>query len=232
MEIMDLTAIITGDIVSSRKIESEKRERLYADLDDFLASMVGKWIVHYETYRGDSLQCEVISVGDSLRAALIIRTFVMAYLPKADEKLSLKNKKISRGYFNNEFDIRLAVGIGTVDFIKGKKIATSDGEAFQLSGESLDNLKDENQRLICKTNNELLNKDLDAVIILIDALAQKWTQNQAEVILNKLNNKKDEEIATELGISISAINQRKKTAQWQAIERAVQFFEYKTTNSL
>ncbi|KAI9452840.1 hypothetical protein F5148DRAFT_1289408 [Russula earlei] len=229
---MKQKAIITGDIVSSQKIEPGKREQLYTDVGSFLNSLKGKWITSYETYRGDSLQCEVKATKDALRVALIIRTYMMAYSSQKS-KLPLKKKRVpSKGYFNNEFDIRLAVGIGAVDFIKRKKITSSDGEAFRFSGEALDSLKDENQRLVCKTNSELFDKDIEPVIILLDALAQKWTQNQAELVLNKLYNKKDEEIATELGISIPAINQRKKTAQWFAIEKAVQFFEYKTTNSL
>ncbi|MET0242385.1 MAG: SatD family protein [Flavitalea sp.] len=226
---MNQKAIITGDLASSRKIDSRRREQLYSDLDSFLATLVPGLITRYETYRGDSLQCESKSVQTSLRAALMIRTYIMAYSAEGKTK---KKTKTTKGYFNNEFDIRLSVGIGSVDFIKNNKISTSDGEAFRISGEALDSIKNENQKLIVQTNQTELNKELEALIILIDALAQKWTQNQAELIFHKLNEKKDDEIAAKLGISISAINQRKRTSQWSAIEKAVKYFEYKTGKAI
>ncbi|HEY8399541.1 MAG TPA: hypothetical protein VIK80_16485 [Flavihumibacter sp.] len=228
---MTQVAIITGDIVASQKISSKKRKALYTALEKFLSGIEGKWIQGYETYRGDSLQCRAISPEEALRAALLIRTFVMSFAQPLHKK-GQKNGEKSRGYFNNEFDIRLAIGVGAVDFVRGKKIATSDGEAFQLSGESLDRLKDQGQRLICKTAREELNRDLEPLVLLLDAVAEKWTRNQAELLLHKLHNKRDEEIAAELGISLSAVNQRKKTAQWPAIEKAVQYFAYKMKTAL
>ncbi|RYG01962.1 MAG: hypothetical protein EOO02_11580, partial [Chitinophagaceae bacterium] len=134
---MNLKAIITGDLAASRKIDPKRREQLYTDLDSFLATLVPRWIVRYETYRGDSLQCESTSIQSSLRAALMIRTYIMAYSAGGKSK-SKSRTKTTKGYFNNEFDIRLAIGIGTVDFIKNSKISTSDGEAFRISGEALD----------------------------------------------------------------------------------------------
>ncbi|MGZ5135248.1 MAG: hypothetical protein ACXWCG_08865, partial [Flavitalea sp.] len=56
-------------------------------------------------------------------------------------------------------------------------------------------------------------------------LIQKWTQNQAELVLYKLQNKKEEEIAATLKVTQSAVNQRTKTAQWMAIEKLILYFE-------
>lgn len=230
---MNKYAIITGDIVSSRKIEPQQREKLYADIDTFLNSLKKKWIRSFETYRGDSIQCEANSPELSLRVALIIRCYVMAYVPEESRKKILlwqKKGMPSKGYFNVAFDIRLAIGIGEVDFIRRRKITSSDGEAFQLSGEALDNLKEDYRRLVFKSDDEEFNTVMEPMILLIDALTQKWTQNQAELVFNKLQNKKDEEIANLFKVSVSAINQRKRTAQWIAIEKAVQFFESKMKN--
>ena len=227
---MNKHAIITGDIVASRRIAPLQKEMLYSDIDGFLRSLKKKWLLDYETYRGDSIQCEARSPELSLRVALIIRSYVMAYTPEEIKKqISRSQKKgtVPKGYFNVAFDIRLAIGIGEVDFIKTKKLSSSDGIAFQLSGEALDNLKEESRRLVFKTADENLNADIEPVIYLLDALTQKWTQNQAMLVLNKLQNKKDEEIAKLFKISLSAVYQRKKTAQWTAIEKAVTYFETK-----
>ena len=227
---MEKHAIITGDIVASRSIAPAQKEKLYSDIDEFLHSLQKKWLKEYETYRGDSIQCEVRSPELSLRVALIIRSHVMAYTSEEMKKKILrtqKKSKTSKGYFNFAFDIRLAIGIGEVDFIKRKKISSSDGVAFQLSGDALDSLKEKTRRLVVRTASEPLNTDIEPLIYLLDVLTQKWTQNQAELVLNKLQNKKDEEIARLLNISLSAVYQRKKTAQWPAIEKAITYFEIK-----
>ncbi len=227
--IMKIYGIITGDIVSSREIEAPIRERLFDDIGSLLKDLKKQWINSYETYRGDSLQCEVKSPEVALRVALIIRSFFRAYFPdELKPKIpSKKGKKAiaTKGYFATNFDVRLGIGIGTVDFIKKNKITTSDGEAFRLSGEALDNLAQATQRLAVKTFNPTFNEQIEPPVLLLDALIQKWTQNQAELVLYKLQDKKEDEIAASLKITQSAVNQRTKTAQWLAIEKLVLYFE-------
>ena len=109
--------------------------------------------------------------------------------------------------------------------LKAKKISSSDGQAFRLSGEALDHLLEGTHRLEVKTNDPSLNEQWEAPVLLLDALIQKWTQNQAELVLYKLQDRKEEEIAARLGVSQSAVNQRTKTAQWVAIEKLILYFE-------
>jgi len=226
---MKIYGIITGDIVSSREIEAPIRERLFDDIGLLLKELKKQWINSYETYRGDSLQCEVRSPELALRVALIIRSFFRAYFPdELKPKISIKKGKkasATKGYFATNFDVRLSIGIGTVDFIKKNKITTSDGEAFRLSGQALDNLMQATQRLAVKTLNPAFNEQIEPSILLLDALIQKWTQNQAELVLYKLQDKKEDEMAARLKITQSAVNQRTKTAQWLAIEKLVLYFE-------
>ena len=220
-------AIITGDIVSSGKIKPVVREKLFASINDLLKKMKRKWISDYETYRGDSLQCVAASPEKSLRIALIIRSYLKSYEPpSAEPKKTSKKKKIAiKGYFTTSFDIRVAIGIGKADFINKKKISSSDGEAFRFSGSTLDQLKENSQRLGIKTFNKNFDFQIEPSILLLDGLIQKWTQNQAELVYHKLQDKKEDEIAALLGISQSAVNQRTKTAQWYAIEKLIEYFE-------
>lgn len=102
--------------------------------------------------------------------------------------------------------------MGQADFISPDKISSSDGEAFRLSGEALDKLQQGAQRLALSTSNSLFNEQIEPSILLVDALIGKWTQNQAEFVFYKLQHKKEEEIASLLNISQSAVNQRKKRA--------------------
>lgn len=226
---MTLHGIITGDIVSSRTIEPDTRKKLFDDVQSFLKELKKKWIIQYETYRGDSLQCEAKSPELSLRVALIIRSYFRAYIPDEMKlrafSLKSKEKRPTKGYFTNAVDIRLAIGLGEIDFIKKNKISGSDGEAFRLSGEALDTLKSTTQKFAIRTTDKNFNEQIEPSVMLLDALIEKWTQNQAELVLHKLQNIKEEKIATLLNISQSAVNQRTRTAQWSAIEKMVSYFE-------
>src|SRR5882724_11423321 len=224
---MTFHAIITGDIVSSGKIKPVTREKLYEAINDLLKGLKKKWIREYETYRGDSLQCAASSPENALRIALIIRSFLRAYnpTPSRSKQMQKKKKRPVKGYFTTSFDIRLAIGIGKADFINKKKISNSDGEAFRSSGNTLDKLKKNNQRLAIKTFNKDFDRQNEPAILLLDGLIQKWTKNQAELVYYKLQNKKEDEIARLLGISQSAVNQRTKTAQWNAIDKLIEYFE-------
>lgn len=220
-------AVITGDIVSSQKIEPAIRERLFADINDLLNELRKEWISSYETYRGDSLQCAAKMPEHAMRIALMIRAFLRSYIPPLQEALITNEKKQSatRGYFSTEYDIRLSIGIGEAEFLNPDKITSSDGTAFRLSGEGLEILMTGTQRLILQSFNKSFDEQNEPAILLLDALIQKWTQNQAELVLYKLQDKKEEEIAGLLKISQSAVNQRTKTAQWHAIEKLISQFE-------
>jgi hypothetical protein len=214
--------IITGDIVASGEIEARQRQQLFKKVDNFLSGLKKDYIKSYETFRGDSLQCEVTSPESSLRVALLIRAFFRAYVPSIETE---ETEKSGKGYFTTDYDIRLAIGIGEVDFINDNKITSSDGQAFRFSGEGLDSLKDGSQRLILKTAKPEFDEQMEPSILLVDALIQKWTQNQAQLALYKLQQIKEDEIAAKLGISQSAVTQRKKTAQWNAVDKLVYYFE-------
>jgi len=49
-------------------------------------------------------------------------------------------------------------------------------------------------------------------------ISDKWSTASAEVIYYLLKDFKETEIASELGISQSAVNQRKKAAGWNGID--------------
>ncbi|WP_018612108.1 hypothetical protein [Segetibacter koreensis] len=218
-----MEAIITGDIVSSQNIEPVHREQLFKKLDVFLKSLKNNYLSSYETFRGDSLQCKTIVPELALRTAILIRAFFRAYIPENTK--SVINKKNKKGYFSTKYDIRLAIGIGEVDFIDEKKISSSDGQAFRLSGEGLDSLKNTSQHLLVKTADHNFDEQIEPAVLLVDALIQKWTQNQAILVLYKLQQMKEDEIAAQLQISQSAVTQRKKTAEWYAVEKLVTYFE-------
>ncbi len=226
---MENIGVITGDIVESREIGPESRELLYSDLKKFLAILKKeKWINEYELFRGDSFQCVQREKENVLRVAIMIRAFIKSYITLDDQKdnnRKVESTTIPRGFFPGNQDIRLSIGIGQIDFYNKKNLAHSDGEAFRLAGEDLESLKKAAYRMALKTHNEAFNQSMEPTILLLDAVLQKWTNNQAETVLYKLQNHKEEEISKTIKISQPAVNQRIRTAQWFAIEKLLLYFE-------
>jgi hypothetical protein len=223
-----MLGVITADIVDSRKLSTDSREKLYADLNIFLSDLrKRKLIEEFEVFRGDSFQCLVSKIEDTLRIAILIRSYIKSYI-SLEEKNKLdhfqKDKLKSKGYFLTHQDMRLGIGLGNIDFI-GKSLAHSDGEAFHNSGEALDKLKYTNARMAIKAPAKVFDNLIESTILLLDAVIQKWTNNQAEIIFYKLQNNTEEEIAQILKISQPAVNQRSKISQWTAVEKLLVYFE-------
>jgi hypothetical protein len=226
---MKIIGVITGDIVGSRGLPRNAREKLYLALKKFLEDLKKQqWIKEYELFRGDSFQCVVEKKEETLKAALMIRAFIKSYISLEEKKTYLQHsgkvKTATKGYFPGKQDIRLAIGIGAVDFMKKNSLAHSDGEAFHLSGDALDALKSMPYRMMLKTPDTNFNESMEPGMLLLEAVIQKWTNNQAETVLFKLKNMKEDEIARKLKITQPAVNQRTKTSQWYAIEKLIHYF--------
>ena len=209
-----LIGVITADIVASRELSPKRREALYAEVKAILQALRKEgWIASYELYRGDSLQCVAAHPGQALRVALLIRSFFKAYSGPGDEGT------------DSRYDVRIAAGVGGVDFFSATDLAHSDGEAFRLSGEGLDSLKEVPWRLALRTADAAFTESLQPAILLLDAVLQKWTAGGAEAVFYRLKDLKEEAISRKVGVSQPAINQRLKAAQWYAVDALLQYFE-------
>ncbi|SDR81741.1 hypothetical protein [Gramella sp. MAR_2010_147] len=162
----------------------------------------------FKIFRGDSFQGVVYEPSQSLHTALTLKTSI--------NRLHLKSDLSNKAY-KKEVDLRLAIGIGTYDF-KRDSILESNGQAFQFSGRTLDDMKKENRKLQLKSPDENINNEFNTSLYLFDTISDKWSTASAEVIYYLLKGFKETDIASELGISQSAVNQRKKAAGWDAIE--------------
>ncbi|HEY1113246.1 MAG TPA: hypothetical protein VGE66_06775 [Chitinophagaceae bacterium] len=210
--------VITADIVASRDLSPKRREALYADVKAGLQALKKEgWLASYELYRGDSFQCVAARPELALRVALLIRSFFKAYSGPGDSGSDSK------------YDVRIAAAVGGVDFFSKTDLAHSDGEAFRLSGEGLDSLRDVPWRLALRTGDAALTESLAPAVLLLDAVLQKWTAPGAEAVFYRLKELKEEAISRQVGVSQPAINQRLKAAQWYAVDALLQYFE-KTIN--
>jgi hypothetical protein len=222
-------AVISGDIINSGKLPVKQREVLYKKLEAFLKKL-GKKGEYFkgETNQGDWFQCLVDHPQEALRYALIIKTYLKSF--HESELVIAKIPKGKKVEASISIDARISLGIGNVDFI-GARLGSSDGEAFRISGRLLDKIKKTNHSLIGGVDKEeKLNGELENLLVMLDLILSKTTSLQCQVIMRKLLGKKETEIAKELHILQSAVNQRSTAAGWNAIESAVNRFETIITN--
>lgn len=205
-----MIAVISADLLASSSYPKELLEKVIVALNrEFgFVEKHSEPNSEFRIYRGDSFQGIVYNPAEALLWALQFKTAI--------NKLHLKDSDINKAY-RKEADLRMAIGIGTYDF-KRDSILESNGEAFQFSGRTLDEMKKENRKLKLKTPNDNINEEFNTSLFLFDTLSDKWSTASAEVIYYLLKGFKETDIAHELDISQSAVNQRKKAAGWDAID--------------
>jgi hypothetical protein len=162
--------------------------------------------------RGDSIQGDIDNVADGLRLALLLKTSVNKVLFEDEKKRSLL------------MDIRIAIGIGNID-VERDNVNESSGEAYVFSGRTLDTMKTNKQTIAIKTNNDDWNAELETEFKLLEEIIKNWKISSAEVLYWALLGFDDKLIAEKLGVTRSAIVQRKKTAGWNGIKALIQRFE-------
>ncbi|MEW5802516.1 MAG: SatD family protein [bacterium] len=214
MEKQKFYAAITGDIVGSTRFAKDHREKVLSTLkssfktvEDILPEALA---APFAIFRGDSFQGVLDRPEAALRAALIIRASLGAGFESRNLLLRM--------------DARIAIGIGSVDFLPEGLSAEGDGEAFRLSGPALDSMKGD-QRLVIRTRWPHIHAEFDTECALLDVLISKWSWEQAQAITGQMRNLTQEAAALEFGISQPAIQQRLKHAGGWAVAGFCQRYE-------
>lgn len=196
--------VITGDIVGSSKLNVLKRKKLQSKVDEFAKRITALFPdFKMEQFRGDSLQCILTrNKVAGLRIAVSLYCFLAA----------------------DEFKIRQSVGMGEVSFT-GNNIITSDGTAFRLSGENIDEIKKRGELISIAFANNDLNEEWKVHSASLNFLLERLSGAQAEALYLQLQNSKQEEIAKVLKISQPSVHQRLQAAGWSVISRMLQRFD-------
>lgn len=196
--------VLTGDIAGFTSIPSDKRVVIINDLKKLL----NLWVAqpgYAEIFRGDSFQLLFIDTKEALNRAIQLRCWFKS-------RYAEKNKTL--------LDAKIAIGIGDIAYFS-KRILDADGEAFHLSGRTFDVMTAPGLKII--TPDETLNKQLEIITSLLDVIMTGLTTGQAEVLFMLMENKTQIEIASELNIAQSAVNNRIKLAQWKDINKTLQY---------
>jgi hypothetical protein len=198
-----MIAIITGDIIRSKKIATE----IWLPVLEKSLSKFGEKPMFWDIYRGDSFQLET-SIENTLIATLSIISAIKQ-LPK--------------------IDVRMSIGIGEKEY-QGKSITTSNGSAFVNSGEAFEQLG--KKKIGIKTPEIKNSNQLQSEFQLVRALTEKWTTNMCETISCLLDNPKlnQTEIAEILSKPQSQISRELKAASFYEIMDYVKTANQKLQN--
>jgi hypothetical protein len=221
-----LTTVISGDIVASTSLSDEGRVFIEKKLKKIFKDLKKEFNVYGRIIKGDYIECVVPEPENALQVALAIKCFVKANT--ADNVLFNPSNARTRNF--NVYGIRLAIGYGNLTRFDAKK-GIIDGEAIYLSGRTISEFATYNKdRIVIKNTlyfasaNEKLNFDFEALFALIDILLSKSTAKQCKVLYLKLMNFNENEISKKLKIAQSVVNQHSTSSGWNAIEKAVNYF--------
>jgi|SRR5690606_3538859 len=199
-----IKAVVTGDIAGFTKISSKKREKLIVETEQLFQTWLPKKGLA-EFFRGDSFQLLFDDVNDAVFRSIQLRCWF-----KQSEKA--RQKPV--------LDARIAIGIGGISYFD-KSVLDADGEAFHFSGRTFDKMIKERLRIV--TANDKVNTQLIVIADLMDVIISDWTVMQSEVIFHLLEGKTQQQMADELDVVQSAVNNRIKLANWKVIERSANY---------
>lgn len=189
-----MTAILTGDIINSRRVSAE----IWMPA---LEKALAKYSIsenRWEIYRGDSFQLET-AIENAVEAAFYIR-FAMK---------SVKN-----------LDARIAIGIGEKDYI-GETLSKSNGSAFINSGDAFEKLK--KQTLSIKTPWTAVDEQLRIVLDLSTLLIQSLNANVSKTVQIAMEHPEmnQNDLAQLLNKKQSQISRELKKAGYEEIQKAI-----------
>lgn len=200
---MKNTLVITGDISGFTKLDSRSREMLINSTRE----LMNTWAESKDAriFRGDSFQMLFKDAAQGLKRCIQLRCW-------------FKKNRISPDVL---LDARMAVGVGDIAYI-GESVLDSDGEAFHLSGRAFDAMENDEFFKVITADPEL-NKQLAVICNLLDVIISGWTRNQAEVIYLAIEDRTQQQMAEELKVVQSAINNRLKLSHWKQIEKTIDY---------
>lgn len=199
-----MVTIITGDIIKSRAMADPSK--WLEPLKHALSHLQPDFSL-WEIYRGDSFQMELHDNQKGFEAVTYIKACV----------------KMTKG-----LDVRLAIGIGDKSF-SAERITQSNGEAFQFSGDTLENLKKEKLNLKIKTRSAETDNELNLYFKLALIAMDNWTVNSAEIVKLSLENPKarQAELGEMIQINQTAVSHRQKRAYMDHIKELNQMYIHK-----
>lgn len=207
-------AILTGDIVNSSGLSSDRRYYLYETLKALSTLVKQKYPreVPFDLakYRGDGWQLLVSPPKDAFEISLFMRTYI---------RYQFEQEKL---------DTRIAIAIGSIDFAPSDNISEGYGVAFTESGKMLDSLKEYRMAVsLTQNTDQILNRLANALIRTNDALVSAWTPAQCQAVHLALYGLTQSEIGKrwQTGpITQASVANHLKSANWDLLKENLSLF--------
>lgn len=127
-------AVITGDFTGFSKLARPVRMKAPGIVRDAGRSLIRAFgpvmPADIDVFRGDGWQALLHDPALALRAALFFRAFIVSRIDRSG------------------VDTRMAIGIGTVDYVPPGNVAAGDGDAYRASGSLLESMTSARRGLI------------------------------------------------------------------------------------
>jgi len=210
MHMEETKAVITGDIIGSTKAGPARTDRAIAVLAE-TAHEISNWLHHdtrFTRFRGDGWQIYFAGQpGLVFRASLLLA----ARLRAADIGLAT----------------RIAAGIGAVERLGDTGLSGASGEAFEMSGRTLDNM-DRTRRIAI--DGPGVTPWHEAGFEIADWMIRRWSREQAEAVALTLLNDgvAMAELAARIGVSRQAFEARLSSSGFRALDTALWVFDNET----
>lgn len=181
MDIHDIHAVITGDLIGSTALPPDRAQAAMSALQQAARDWVHD--LHFTRFRGDGWQV----LTDRPHSALRIAFYMTASLAAADTGLAT----------------RIAMGFGTASLRAGD-LSAAMGSAFTRSGRALDHMPRKQRWAV--SGGPDLPAWIPATTALADWHAARWTAGQAAVVADWLDpaDRTQEERATRMGLTRQA----------------------------
>jgi len=198
-----MVAVITGDIINSRKGEVKKWLNNLKDILNYYGDESKDW----DIFRGDSFQL-LIAPEKAMLCAIHIKS-------------AIKQVKSQ--------DVRMAIGIGEEKY-SGSKITESNGSAYERSGDCFESLK--KQTLAIKSSDHNLDESINIMLGLSLLIANNWSSTVAEVIKTTIEHpkKNQKSLAKLLNKSQSSISEALKRGGFEEIMTMNDFYKKQISN--
>lgn len=198
-------AVLTGDVIDSRKVADAARLRRV--LDATLAELAERHGGRGERYRGDGFQLALPRAEDAMLAAVRLRAAL-----------------IQHSETRQRWDARIAVAVGQDDWQADQGVAEANGEVFVRSGLALDALEASHLAM------ELLEAPNDGCLALLtrflDDLIDGWSRYSAEIVTLSLDQAATQQaLAERLGIRQPSVHKRLRAARWELLADTLAYFE-------
>lgn len=196
-----MIAVITGDIVNSRRWDSPE---IWMSPFKNVLSRFGNPGEQWEIVRGDMFQLEVSNPEDALRTCFRIKSHFKS---------------------TGDLDCRMSIGIGNISY-HAPRISEASGDAYLRSGDALDGIQVKKPSIVLSSPWPELDRTINLYLRFALVVMNRWSPGSAETVAFLLDHPELNQVAMadRLGISQPSVSARIARAHYSELTDLDLFF--------